>query len=620
VRAAISGAQPLNTLFFANVQRRVRDRAEYLPVTISLAVYTESNEVIFATIKRAQRAVAEYRRVTGRPANLVVSDDGLGKWLGGSVTAQAIAQAEGPAAERLAFYRRERISFVARPMAGRRGKFKKASNLNYTNDVAWLRRRGAAGSDLADLFGPGGPFEGGYAEGDIVIHDLICVLDKDSGMEPGVLAATTPEFAADPELGFTQHMTAASNPDENYFTWLQARFTAMIYRVALTNKALQGLQVHLMGHSLFVRRGFLEAIGGWPEDRVSEDYATALDGYDNGWHGKLIAFPGLDFTEQVCASFTEETGKQSRYCYGMGEVTLTRHRHLPWPMKIDLVIHYFSYLNLAAALPLVLLLLSLHQMYYLFAGLLANLVIFMVVPVVQGWLLAPTLGFTGPAQVMRFFVLNALTFVGHAYSMLSGLTAFALDKARGRYEPFKATSVDQIEHSFAAGVRLLRSYGRQNLPALAIYLCIGLGCVSVLTDQPPHLIRPLLALFVLAHAIAPIALTPQLFARPRFLTAGALHWRRPSRASRSTPAIVRDRPKLWRSPGRGPAWLSSRPMPLPAFARRSARGRVTRAPRHSRPFQKSQLLKADLVPVPEPRTGTPRPARSRSARGFGKDA
>jgi hypothetical protein len=566
VRAAVSGELRLNTAFFANVPRRVRSAAEYRPVTVCVAVHTEANEVLFATIRGAQQAVAEYQRTTGQPANLLVADDGLAKWLGGAVTAAGIervlATAGAPtragslvgagagagavtgtcsltgagslsgqptvqladplsdqptdrsavklAAQRLAFYRRQGIAFVARPLAGRPGKFKKAGNLNYTNAVAWHL---ASGASAEQLFSPGGPFAGGYAEGEIVVHELICQLDKDSGIAPGVLSATTPEFAADRSLAFTQHQTVAANPHENYFTWLQARFTGLIYQVAVAGKALQGLQVHMMGHSLFIRRDFLESIGGWPTNKVSEDYATALAGYDAGWHGKYIAFPGLDFTEQVCAGFTEETGKQTRYCYGMSEVVLMRRRQLAWPIRVDLIIHYFSYLNLAAALPLVLLVLALHQLYYLFAGLVVNTVIFLVLPVIQVRALGPSLGFKGSGQAFAFFALNALSFVGHAYSMASGLVAFIADRLRGTYEPFNATSVDRLEHSFSAGLTLLRRYARRNWPALVIYLAIALGCVSVLRDQPPHIIRPLLVAFVAGHVIAPVVLTPQLFAR-----------------------------------------------------------------------------------------------------------
>ncbi|MDR2567099.1 MAG: glycosyltransferase [Bifidobacteriaceae bacterium] len=519
VRAALAGKQRLNTVYFANARRKIASWSEYMPVTISLAVYTEANEVIFSTIRDCLAAVAEYQRVTGRQANLLVSDDGIAKFLNAPLSAATLAGATGAAAERLDFYRRHGIAFVARPLAGRRGKFKKAGNLNYTYGLA---RHLAQGITLDHLTGPGGAYEGGWAEGRIVVHELICLLDKDSGLAPGVLTATAPEFAADPKLAFTQHVTGASNPDENYFTWLQARFTSAIYGIALASKALQGLQVHIMGHSAFLRRSFLEETGDWPEDRVSEDYAKALEAYQANWHGKFIAFPGLAFTEQVTASFGEETDKQQRYCYGMTELTQDRRPYLPLPMRADLMIHHFSYINLAAALPVVLLLLATHQIYYLFAGMLVNGLIFLVLPVVQGCLLSSVLGLRGLSDAVRFFALNGLAFVGHSYAMLTGHWIFFSDAYRGTYEPFPATSVDRVEHSVAAGWALLKGYARKNAPAVAAYFLVVLGCLSVLQDQPPHIVRPFVVAFVIGHAVAPIALTPQLFAWSRQLSQASL--------------------------------------------------------------------------------------------------
>lgn len=544
VRQVITGALRLNTTHFANVPRKVRSKGEYLPITISLPVHTESNEVIFETIRGCKRALAQYQQSTGQTANLVVSDDGLAKLLGGKLSASAleacllaqsvVAKREGlrgrsakdtdmqaiadkalannsayfQAAERIHFYRNENISFVARPVKNRKGKFKKGGNLNYTYGIA---RQLEAGVDLQTLFAPGGLYADGYAEGTIHINELICLLDKDSGLAPDVLTATSPEFAADPWLAFTQHTTHAANENDNYFALLQARFTNMVYRVSLTSKALQGLQVHLMGHSAFLRKSFLESTGGWAEDRVSEDYAKALDAYSTGWHAKHIAFEGLEFTEQVCTNFVEETDKQLRYCYGVSEVVLgARHRLAP-AMFADMLLYYLSYFNLAAALPVISMLLVTHQIYYLFAGIVINVALFLILPVIQGWLLGPSAGFTSRIGVVNYFLLNALAFLGHTFSMLRGFVAYFSDRVRSRYQPFGVTNVDKREHTFAVGAALMGSYIKRNALVLIAWSIIAVGCVFILQDVPPHIVRPLVVAFLLAHVLAPAVLTPQLF-------------------------------------------------------------------------------------------------------------
>jgi hypothetical protein len=511
VRGVNSGRLRINSDFFANVPLRERHAPSlggYLPVTVLLPVYTECNAVIFKTVDACREACASYTRATGTPANLVVADDGLAPMLGGSLALATLQGASGRAAERIGYYRRHNVAFVARPAGGRKGKFKKGSNLNYVHALEAALRSGLG---AGTLFSPGGAFAGGWAEGEICVHDLILLLDKDSIPAPGILAATAPEFVQDPGLAFTQHVSRAANADETFFSAILGHFNDMVYRVALPNKALQGLQVHLMGHNAFIRKSFLELSGGWSEHRVSEDYAKSLDAYRMGWHGKYIAFEGMEFTEHVCSGFTEETGKQLRYSYGITEVVLGGGHRLPFAHYADLVVYYCSYFNLAAALPTILLLLASHQIYYLFAGMLINAFIFLVFPIAHALLLKRSIGFSGCFDVVRYFLLNGLAFLGHTYSMLRGFCAYARDIVLDRYEPFGATSVDSVDPSFRAGLRALGAYYRSNAPVVIVSVLLAFGCVMVLRDIPPHVIRPLIVVFLLAHVAAPVLLTPQLY-------------------------------------------------------------------------------------------------------------
>jgi cellulose synthase/poly-beta-1,6-N-acetylglucosamine synthase-like glycosyltransferase len=502
----------LRTPFFTNDVRTVQNKSEYLPLTISLPVYTESNAVIFNTIKSCQRAIEQYQATSGQVANLLVSDDGLAYLIDGELNAQSIAEASGQAGERIDFYRRNGVAFVARPRQGRVGKFKKSSNLNFTYELAHFLSRGVA---LDALLAPDSRCFGAYAQGDIVVHDIILLLDKDSDLHPRVLAATVPEFSADPSLAFTQNATRAQNENVNYFTRMSARFTDLVYKITLPNKALQGLQVHLMGHNAFLRKAFLEQTQGWDEKRVSEDYAKALSAYSKGWHGLYVAYPGLEFGEQMCQSFTEESSKQLRYSYGINEIIPDLKLKLPSAMKVDLSLYYLSFLNLIAALPMILLLLALHQIYYLCAGIIVNIIIFLLFPIVQGWVLGKAVNFRNIFDPVRYYLLNALAYIGYSSSILRGFAVFIKDRASGNYEPFGATNVDEIEHNFITGVQLLWNYARHNKIALLIFLCILFGCAQVMGDIPPHIIRPLITLFLLIHIFAPVVLTPQLFANKR---------------------------------------------------------------------------------------------------------
>ena len=127
---------------------------------------------------------------------------------------------------RMIFYYHFDIGFVARSTVDRRGKFKKASNLN-----SHLRLSlGAAQLSVDQNI----PFEDALlAEShnedgsryvmfgnDVKMGDLICVNDADARMAESVILKTVPEFLNDPTLGFTQHATKTMNDQrgETYFT------------------------------------------------------------------------------------------------------------------------------------------------------------------------------------------------------------------------------------------------------------------------------------------------------------------------------------------------------------------------------------------------------------------
>jgi hypothetical protein len=244
-----------------------------------------------------------------------------------------------------------------------------------------------------------------------------------------------------------------------------------------------------------------------------------------GYHGKYIAYPGLDFTEYVCQHFVEETEKQYRYSYGISEFSFggassaVKKRHpargaekISFAHAMDAVIYYFSYFNLGMAIPTMLLLLYTHQIYYLMAGILINFIIFWFCPSVQVTALGKTSGFRGLFSAFGNFALIGFTFFGHGYSMMRGFFVYLSDRTRRRYEPFGATNVETIERSFTVGLRILGAYYRKNLLGLAASVLIFYGCFIVLGDIPWHIIRPLIVAFLLTYVFAPVFLTPQLYA------------------------------------------------------------------------------------------------------------
>jgi cellulose synthase/poly-beta-1,6-N-acetylglucosamine synthase-like glycosyltransferase len=121
---------------------------------------------------------------------------------------------------RMLFYYHYQIGFVARSTVDRRGKFKKASNLNSHLRLVWGADQSVEEDDGASV-GGGMTFEKALYDGshnsdgsryvmfgnNIAIGHLMIVNDADARMAESVIIKTVPEFLNDKSLGFTQHAT-----------------------------------------------------------------------------------------------------------------------------------------------------------------------------------------------------------------------------------------------------------------------------------------------------------------------------------------------------------------------------------------------------------------------------
>jgi hypothetical protein len=126
---------------------------------------------------------------------------------------------------------------------------------------------------------PGGIFEGGYAEGNIITNDIILLLDKDSGVKERIMEAVIPEFAADEKLAYVQCATSAVNLYDNYYSYAIGHQINNLFHNIWPCKALQGFFLPLVGHNVFLRKSLLEKSGLWAENRVSEDFDKAIHFY-----------------------------------------------------------------------------------------------------------------------------------------------------------------------------------------------------------------------------------------------------------------------------------------------------------------------------------------------------
>ena len=212
--------------------KRLDRRLHALPhVTIQMPVYREGlNGVIRPTVVSLKAAISTYE-MQGGTANIFVNDDGM----------QLISDDE--AAARRDFYDEHNIGWVARPKHKpkpedgekkflRRGKFKKASNMNYALHVSnrveekmqqihrtsnWDQEAeyGAYYQCLADVLQDD---EGRtWAEGNIRVGDYILIIDSDTRVPRDCLLDAVSEMEKSPEVALIQFSSGVMNVSESFF-------------------------------------------------------------------------------------------------------------------------------------------------------------------------------------------------------------------------------------------------------------------------------------------------------------------------------------------------------------------------------------------------------------------
>ena len=560
----LRGEQAHRSTSFANKPIQIKGM-RWPSVTIQIPIYREPfDTVIRPTLETARKAAERYREKTGARCNILVSDDGLlcfaDNDLEGALAeakstppnARSTAQAEVLA--RVAYYEDAGMAFVARPWpkpgvpgTERAGRFRKASNLNYT-----LR--------LADRLEPGEPlseahasfrtaqseraFALGVSRGDIRVGEFIVQLDKDSVMPLDIIQVTVPEFVADPTLAYTQHSTYPTNEDR-YFSAMIGWFTRLLFDLAIRSKCLiGGSMTPMLGHNLFLRRSDLYRVGGWHEHSVCEDLQCMMRLHQAGRHGKYICYPGHDFGEAVTRVYTEELEKFRRYAFGAAEAVLNpitewerrgivkdswlsfcRSEHVRWYQVLDLFQFFFSLINVASIVPFAVLtgLGAVHPYTALTMGLI-SLAIFSIVSIPTIYMLRRRGALKAmPANRVwrgRFGAWKAvflqftlgISFIGYSVAVLGGALAYIFNRPL----VFGATNVDALgELSRIAHLRSPDMRKAARVAAIIFALCAVLVAWQVYLNSLP---MPVGAApldwrfhFVWLYPLVLIALAPFIF-------------------------------------------------------------------------------------------------------------
>ncbi|KAH0030048.1 hypothetical protein KCU78_g3175, partial [Aureobasidium melanogenum] len=311
-----------NTKYYSGLPPKRLAAGSTLPhVTIQCPVYKEGlDSVIAPTVYSIKAAISTYE-MQGGTANIFINDDGM----------QLLSRDEARA--RQDFYEEHSIGWVARPRHDpkgehgpapflRRGKFKKASNMNYALWVSnrveekmsspdprpqyWTQEHEAASyvKALEEVIKE--DENRTWADGNVRMGDFILLIDSDTRVPTDCLIDAVSEMTASPQVAIIQYSSGVMNVTKSFFENGITFFTNMVYtqiKYAIAN----GDVAPFVGHNAILRWSAVQDIAYdcsldlkekyWSEETVSEDFDMALRLQTAGYLVRFASYAGDGFKE-----------------------------------------------------------------------------------------------------------------------------------------------------------------------------------------------------------------------------------------------------------------------------------------------------------------------------------
>ncbi|KAF5877030.1 putative glycosyltransferase family 2 protein [Botrytis fragariae] len=323
-------------------QRLNRNNRELPHVTIQMPVYKEGLVgVIQPTIISLKAAISTYE-LQGGTANIFINDDGM----------QLLPEDEAQA--RRDFYDEHTIGWVARPGHKpnpengekaflRRGKFKKASNMNYALMVSnkveerlltiarhegWSQAEEYVAYDQCLARVLEGEEGRAWAGGNIRVGDYILLIDSDTRVPADCLLDAASEMEQSPEVGILQFNSGVMQVTDSFFENGITFFTNLVY-TAIRFAVAMGDVSPFVGHNAMLRWSAVQQVSYhdedgyekfWSESHVSEDFDMSLRLQVNEYIIRYAAYTGDGFKEGVSLTVYDELARWEKYAYGCNEL------------------------------------------------------------------------------------------------------------------------------------------------------------------------------------------------------------------------------------------------------------------------------------------------------------
>lgn len=296
-------------------------------LTILVPVYDESFEkVLEKTLSNFVDICIDYNKKFDKKINILVCEDGL----------KAINNNNEIELRKNYYNSHKEIFYIAREKNNRRGKFKKASNINFSMNI--IKKVNNENKNLSLL---SAEYNFDYSLNDnFELGKYILLIDSDSKMNIGIINNLIYEMiSADKKIVYAQCNTSADLVSNNHWEKIIGHFTDSIYNMSFLYSSANGNPTPLVGHNCILdweqivnildkndydmnyenmsnKTDYIEYLD---ESVVSEDFALSLDLYIEGYTGKYIYYD-CGFKEGVTLNVDDEITKFSKYSYGVSEI------------------------------------------------------------------------------------------------------------------------------------------------------------------------------------------------------------------------------------------------------------------------------------------------------------
>lgn len=332
-------------------------------ITIQCPVYKEGlDSVIVPTVQSIKQAMSTYE-LQGGTANMFINDDGL----------QLLSETERQA--RIDFYADNSIGWTARPKHDpngtgftRKGKFKKASNMNYglmlsckVEERLQAIERPADWNQIDEAYAYEQALvevldevKVAWADGNIRVGDYVLLIDSDTRVPADCLLDACSEMDQSPDVGIMQFSSGVMQVVNTYFENGITFFTNLIY-TAIRYTVSNGDVAPFVGHNAILRWSAIQQVSYqdedgydkfWSESHVSEDFDMSLRLQVNGYIIRLAAWAGEGFKEGVSLTVYDELARWEKYAYGCNELLFNPLRTWLWRGPFTPLFRKFLFSNI----------------------------------------------------------------------------------------------------------------------------------------------------------------------------------------------------------------------------------------------------------------------------------